>query len=370
MRFLKVWMVLFAFSSTALAASIDGVYVGTLGKSEILLKLMTEKNAGISGSYYYRNYAIDIRLEGKINKSSITLSEFGAGSTDPTASVSLNSAGNVLSGRWASVKQPKRFLAINLRRVTSKDLSKLKLPSTTMLNKWKLEQPYDYLRFNAPLKPVKTETINGKKVQWWLEPKSKIVFLRLEGESKTVNNALTDEHYRIAYNNLDCLSSFNGDFSYTPTVALYSKRILSISASVYYYCGGAHPDGGSENLNLDLETGKELQLEDVYRFIPIPEGLKIDPSDYSESYSKYREARGAAVKKLILNQFGGFTKGIDQECSNAYSDETFSYFSWYLNAKGLVIESAFPHVAAACDNDFELPYKTLETQLAPNSPLK
>jgi hypothetical protein len=370
MQFLKVLMVLFVFSSTALAASIDGVYVGTLGKSAIVLKLEAGKDPPISGNYYYRNFAVDIRLEGKINKSSITLSEFGAGRTDPTASVSLNSAGNTLSGKWASVKQPKRFLTINLRRVTSKDLSKLKLPSTVMLNKWKLEQPYDYLRFDVPPKLVKTETVGGKKVQWWLEPKSKIAFLRLEGQSKTVNNTLTDEHYRIAYNNLDCLSSFNGDFSYTPTVALYSKRILSVSASVYYYCGGAHPDGGSENFNLDLETGKELQIEDVYRFIPIPEGLKIDPSAYSEAYSKYLEARGAAVKKLILDQFGSFTIGIDKECSSAYTDETFSYFSWYLTAKGLVIESAFPHVAAACDNDFELPYKTLEQYLAPNSPLK
>jgi hypothetical protein len=370
MRFFKVLMVLFAFCSTALAASIDGVYVGTLGKSGIVLKLETGKDPPISGSYYYRNHAVDIRLEGKINKAYVALSEFGSGTTEATASVFLSSAGNVLSGRWASVKQPKRFLAINLRRVTSKDLNTVKLPSTTMLNKWKLEQPYDYLRFDMVPKLVKTETVGGKKVQWWIEPKSKIVFFRLEGQSKAVNNALTDEHYRIANNNLDCLSSANGDYSYTPKIALYSKRILSVSADVYYYCGGAHPDGGSENFNLDLETGKVLQLEDVYRFIAIPEGLKIDPSDYSEAYSKYQEARGAAVKKLILDQFGSFTTGIDKECSSAYDNETFSYFSWYLTSKGVVLQSAFPHVAAACDNDFEFPYNTLTQYLAPNSPLK
>jgi hypothetical protein len=370
MRFLKILMVLFAFCSTALATSIDGVYIGTLGKSGIVLKLETGKNPPISGIYYYRNFAIDIRLEGKINKSSITMSEFGTGTTEPTASVFLSSAGNVLSGKWASVKQPKRFLAINLRRVTSKDLNKLKLPSTPMLNKWKLEQPYDYLRFDTTPKLVKTETVGGKKVQSWLESKSKIVFFRLEGQSKAVNDALTDEHYSLASSSLECLGSFNGDYSYTPKIALYSKRILSVSASVYYYCGGAHPDGGSENFNLDLETGKVLEIEDVYRFIAIPNGLKIDPNNSSEAYRKYQEARGAVVKKLILDQFGSFTKNVEKDCSSLYDDETFAYFSWYLTDTGLVIQSAFPHIAATCDSEFELPYKTIEQYLAPNSPLK
>jgi hypothetical protein len=366
MPFLKVLMVLFAFCSTALAASVDGVYLGTLGKSAIVLKLETGKDPPISGSYYYRNYAIDIRLEGKINKSSITLSEFGSGNNDPTASVSLNSAGNILSGRWASVKQPKRFLAINLRRVTSKDLSNLKLPSTTMLNKWKLEQPFDYLRFDTPAKLIRTETVNGKKVQWWLEPKSKIEFLRLPNESKTVNGTLTDAHYNLAMNDLDCLSSNNGDYTYEPKIALYTKRLLSVSANVYYYCGGAHPDDGAENLNLDLSSGKDLNIKDVYRFVPIRTGSEL----MSELDEGYQLALGAAIKKLILNQFGSFTKNVEKDCESLYNDETFEYFSWYLTDTGLVIETEFPHVAATCDSEFELPYASITQYLAPNSALK
>jgi hypothetical protein len=370
MQLLKVLMVLFVFCSSAFAASFDGVYVGTLGKSAIALKLETDKNALVTGTYYYRNHAIDIRLEGKVTKANITVSELGTRENIAVAALSLNATGNTLKGGWSALKQPKKTLPINLHRVTSKDLNALKLPSTPMLNKWKLEQPYDYLRFNAPLKLLKTETVNGKKVQWWLEPKSKIEFLRLANESKAVNDALTDEHFNIAFNDLDCLSSPNGDFAYTPKIALYSKRILSVAATSEYYCGGAHPDGNAENLNLDLETGKVLEIEDVYRFTAIPEGLKIDPNDYSEAYGKYLESRGAAVKKLILAEFGGFTKDIDKECASAYTDETFSYFSWYLTSKGIVIQSAFPHVAAACDNEFELPYTNLVQYLSPNSTLK
>ena len=374
MQIFRIFVVLFAFCSSAFAAKFDGVYVGALGKSAIVLTLETDKDSLVSGTYYYRNHAIDIRLEGKANKSVVSLSEFESDRTGVTARLSLKNAGNTFTGSWASVKQPKKPLAVNLHRVTSKDLSSIKLPSTTLLNKWKLEQPYDYLRLDAPAKLLKTESVNGKSVQWWLEPKSKIEFVRLPGESKTINNALTDAHYNLAMNDLDCLSSGNGDFSYTPKVALYSKRILSISARTEYYCGGAHPDSSAENLNLDLSTGKVLEIEDVYRFTPIPEGLKIDPENSSEAYGTYLEARGAAVKKLILAQFGTFTKAlgkdVDKECASAYDDETFSYFSWYLTGKGIVIQSAFPHVAAACDNDFELPYETLTQYLAPNSALK
>ncbi len=370
MKLLKAVLVIFALGSVASAANLDGVYVGTLGKAAIALKLETDKNSVVTGTYYYRNHAVDLRLEGKVSKSVVSLSEFESDRTGVTAKLTLKSAGNTFTGNWASVKQPKKPLPINLHRVTLRDLSSIKLPNTALLNKWKLERPFDYLRFDTPAKLVKTETVNGKKVQWWLEPKSKIEFLRLPGESKTVNDVLTDAHYNLAMTDLDCLSSGNGEYSYDPKVALYSKRILSISASVYYYCGGAHPDGGAENLNLDLSTGRDLNIEDVYRFVPIPEGLKIDPNDYSEAYSKYQETRGAAIKKLILAEFGTFTKNIDKECSSAYVDEIFAYFSWYLTARGIVIQSAFPHVAAACDNDFELPYNSLTQYLSPNSALK
>ena len=370
MKFLKVLTVMFLTTSIASAASMDGVYVGTLGKTAIALKLETNQTSVVNASYYYRNHAIDIRLEGKVSKSVLSLSEFDSDRTDVAATLTLKNAGDTFSGNWASVKQPKKRLPINLHRVTSKDLNSLKLPSTSLLNKWKLEQPFDYLRFDAPAKLVRTETINGKKVQWWLEPKSKIEFLRLPSENKSVNDTLTDAHYNLAMTDLDCRSSSNGEFAYTPKIALYSKRILSLSARSEYYCGGAHPDSSAENLNLDLNTGRDLQIEDVYRFVPIPQGLKIDPNDYSEAYSKYLDTRGAAVKKLILAEFGSFTKDISEECAGAYTDEPFSYFSWYLTPKGIVIQSSFPHAIAACDNDFELPYKSLTAYLAPNGALK
>ena len=54
MRFLKILSVLFALTSSAVAANTAGVYVGTLGKSAIVLKLEEASGTETYGSYYYR----------------------------------------------------------------------------------------------------------------------------------------------------------------------------------------------------------------------------------------------------------------------------------------------------------------------------
>ncbi len=368
MRFLKILSVLFAFTSPALAANLGGVYVGTLGKSAIVLKLENTNGTETYGSYYYRNHARDINLNGSIKNSSLRLEEFEILNTDPKAILALKVQGSNLIGAWTDFKNKKKTFPVNLHRVTSRDFTGIQLPNTPMLTKWKLENPYDYLRFDTALKTVKNEVINGKKVTWLTEPKSNIMFLRLAGENKTVNDALIDEHYRVASESLGCINDQPDSFSYTPKISLYSKRILSVASSVYYDCGGAHPDGGAENFNLNLSTGKTLELEDVYHFVPIPKGLSLDPNDTSDLRNNYLETRGAALKTLILNQYKTFSS--EKDCVEVYQTDTLSYISWYLTNEGLVITPSFAHAMAACEDDFELSYKNLIPYLAPNSPLK
>ena len=368
MRFLKILSVLFALTSSAVAANTAGVYVGTLGKSAIVLKLEEASGTETYGSYYYRNHARDINLNGNIKNSSLHLEEFEVMNTNPKAIFELKMQGGNLTGAWTDFKNKKKTFPVNLHRVTSKDFGGIKLPSTPMLNKWKRENPYDYLRYDTALKTVKTEVVNSKKVQWLLEPKSNVMFLRLSGQNKAVNDALIDEHYRIASESLGCISDYPDSFTYTPKISLYSKRILSISAGVYYDCGGAHPDGGAENFNLNLSTGKTLELEDVYHFVPIPKGVSLDPNNTSDLRTTYLETRGAALKTLILNQYKTFNS--EKDCEDVYEPDGLSYISWYLTNTGLVVTPSFAHAMAACEEDFELPYKSLVQYLAPNSPLK
>ena len=369
MRLIPLLTAILGLASSSLAAKIEGVYVGTLGKTNVVFKLEKPNETDLSGVYFYRNHARDIQLSGTLSGSSLTLDEHGLYAAQSNAKLSLKVQETGFSGTWTDLKSGKSLL-LTLRAVTPADLNALKLPSTPLLRKWKLEEPYEYLRFDAPLKASRFEKFNGKNVQWWLEPRSKISFFKLTRESKAVNDALTDEHYLMASNALQCPNDSDDGFTFDPKIVLYSKRILSVTGQVYYDCGGAHPDGYSENLTLDLQTGTVLKLEDLYRFAAVQKGLNLQKQEPFELFSSYTQARAVVLKKLIL-EVQSFTTDSDTDCRDLYeTGDVFQFITWYLTPEGLIVQPSFPHVAAVCENDFLLPYAKLKPYLAVNSPLK
>jgi hypothetical protein len=356
--------------SSSLAATIEGVYVGTLGPANVVFKLDKPGGTDLSGAYYYRNYARDIQLNGVLSGSSLLLEERGLYGAESKAKLNLKPVANGFSGTWTDLKSGKS-LPVKLRSVALNDLNAVKLPSTPLLREWKLKEPYEYLRFAVPLAAGKSAQFNGKPVRWWIELKSKILFFRLPQQSKAVNDALTDEHYLMASNALQCPNDSQEGFLFDPKIVLYSKRILSMTGPVSYDCGGAHPDGYSENLTLDLQSGKVLNLEDVYRFVPVPQGLNMQTQEPFELFSSFTLARAAVLRDLILHEHKSFTAGTDPSCVEVYEPvDVFQFITWYLTPEGLVVQPSLPHVAAACEKDFLLPYPKLKTHLTVNSALK
>ena len=370
MRLIPFLTAILALASSSLAAKIEGVYVGTLGQTSVVFKLEKPGGTDLSGVYFYRNYARDIQLSGTLSASGLTFEERGLYGADSKAKLSLKPQATGFSGTWTDLKSGKS-LPVALRAVTPTDLNAVKLPSTPLLRKWKLEEPYEYLRFAMPLAAGKSEQFNGKPVRWSIELKSKILFFRLPQQSKAVNDALTDEHYLMASNALQCPNDSDDGFTFDPKIVLYSKRILSITGPVYYDCGGVHPDGYSENLTLDLQTGNVLTLEDLYRFAAVPTGLNLKKQEPFELFSSYTQAQAVVLKKLILQESKTFSTDADPDCSDLYeTGDVFQFISWYLTPEGLIVQPSFPHVAAVCEKDFLLPYAKLKAYLAVNSPLK
>jgi hypothetical protein len=363
-------MAILVLASSSLAAKIEGVYAGTLGQTNVVFKLEKPGGTDLSGAYFYRNHARDIQLDGMLSGSSLMLEEHGLYGAQSKAKLELKPEPNGFSGTWTNRKSGK-VLPVKLHAVTPAELNAVKLPNTPLLRKWKLEEPYEYLRFDTPLKAMNLEKVNGKNVQWWLEPRSKISFFRLAAQSKAVNDTLTDEYFQMASNALQCPNDSEDGFTFDPKIVLYSKRILSMTASVFYDCGGAHPDGYSENLTLDLQSATVLKLEDVYRFSAIPKGLNVQTEQPFELFSGYTQARAVVLKKLILQEFKTFTTDPDADCKDLYeTGDVFQFITWYLTPEGLIVQSSFPHVAAVCEKDFLLPYSKLKPYLAVNSPLK
>lgn len=347
------------------ASGSDGVYVGTLGTSPIVLKLETFTADDVSATYYYRRVGRDIELNGSAKPNgTFKLTEVTLPERNDFARLELTLKGTSLSGTWAELKGKQRVYNVKLRKAIPSDFAAAKYPSTPAFKQWIFENPLDALRFDAPLKTAKLEVIGGKRVQWMTETKSKVTFPRLPRASAAVNNTLLLAHYRNASQALQCVLD---DYQYNPKVSLYSSRLFSLSATAAYYCGGAHPDAFEDNYTLDLNTAKELTLEDLYRFTPV----KIDLDPTSDGFTPYVEARAKVLEGLILSKYGSLLKGVDAECKDVYETENnLSYLTWYLTTKGLVVQSSLPHVAAACENSYELPYSSLTKYLAPNSALK
>ena len=353
------------FVSTQAAPSSDGVYVGTLGSSAIVVKLETFSPDDVSATYYYRRIGRDIQLNGLSRANgTFKLTEVTLPERNDFARLELTLKGTSLTGSWAELKGKQRVYNVKLRKAAINDFAALKLPSTPALKQWMLENPMDALRFDTPLKAAKLEMIGGKRVQWSTEPKSKTVFPSLLNASAAVNDALNVKRYRVASDQLQCVLD---EFSYTPEIKLYSSRLLSLSASVEYYCGGAHPDSFFGNYTLDLKTAKPLTLEDIYRFTPV----KMDADPNSAGFTNYIQARAKVVQGLILAKYGSLTKGVSAECKSVYADDNgLSYLTWYLTPTGLLVQSSYPHVSSVCEGDFLLPYSSLTKYLAPNSPLR
>ena len=157
MRRLKTTLALALTVTTAVLVSSraaptrDGVYVGTLGSSAVVLKLETFSPDDVSATYYYRRVGRDIELNGSSKANgTFKLTEVTLPERNDFARLELTLSGANLSGTWAELKGKQRVYTVKLRKVMSSDFAAAKYPSTPAFKRWMLENPLDALRFDAP----------------------------------------------------------------------------------------------------------------------------------------------------------------------------------------------------------------------------
>ena len=361
-----------AFFSQALAAKLEGPFIGTIGTSPVV-SVFGIRDALFEHSYYYRKFGQDIELEQTEQNGKIVLTEYGA---FPERLKRATLTGRLESGKFSgtyTLMAGGKALPVNLKRVSSVDLtSRFNNP---VLEGWKKNNPYTFLKFDRPLESGlfvrnssgtgKMRAVKGKLGNWaysWLtEPKSKISLPRLEGtQFNRVNLTLEVHQLEVAAEVLECnVSEPTNSFEYTPKLILTNTKLVSVHAAVYLYCGGAHPTSYSDFLTLEVESGKRLELEDLYRFVPIPLGVNLQTLEPFEKWETYASAREKVLEKLIYAQRPDLKK--NSECyGNETGLEAWKSLSWWLSPQGLVLESNFPHVAAACTKAVTLPYSVLE----------
>ena len=128
--------------STQAAPSSDGVYIGTLGSSAVVLKLETFSPDDVSATYYYRRVGRNIELSGLArSNNTFKLTEVTLPDREDYARLELTLSGANLSGTWAELKGKQRVYTVNLRKVMSSDLAAANYPNTPAFKRWTLESP-------------------------------------------------------------------------------------------------------------------------------------------------------------------------------------------------------------------------------------
>ncbi|MBM2885610.1 hypothetical protein JFK97_14535 [Chromobacterium phragmitis] len=330
------------------------VWQGEVGGAPVVMEWSVNDDGTVDGRYFYRKYHSDIALTGTRDKQGVLRLGENLGYDESRVDLVLRSEGNGWVGEWRGPKA-KRALPV-----------KLSLLAKSKRSGYGAEEGADGLSaYNRArvaglrLKPAGTKVFQGYRLAWWVEPESRIRWFRVasgypEATMIRLNKVLENWQWRAVAASFDCDANDRGRgmAEYTQEVIprLLTPRVVSMSVETNYYCGGAHPDFNDSPLNLEVATGRDMQLEDV---LWLGRGK---PQDARDAKGKFRDANyeGKVLQPWLARTFGKlYPKEMEGEDGNDcdYHDaKNWNPASWYLTQEGVQIGAYFARAERACDD--------------------
>jgi hypothetical protein len=315
-------------------------YSGTLGTTPIVVELSAGVEAAsvpFAGRYFYPAKGIDIPLDAqKVAPGKVDLAEEKPctdkichdANDDTKAAPPLGAKwhleasgdGSKVTGTWSSGG---KSLPVTLTKVgvrppdsdfdgTAASLADmpLKLVSgeTTLTA---ATSPYDFLKMQGPLTDSATTILGTVSFKYVTDPRTKFRFPRIVDlggvDSTPANHFLEQRHWMLSTGALSCASEQYQGFGWNSVmtdavdqlagyedeqvnVTYLSPSLMSWTEGGSIFCGGAHPDNHLIHTNLDVKTGKELDISRLFKgWVPTPitDGAPTDlatarshPDDY------------------------------------------------------------------------------------------
>lgn len=359
-----------AICGAAQAKTPGKVWQGTLGANAIVVEIDAPAKGGadLDGRYFYRRHRLDIALEGKAAPDGRIALKEGLRDDEPHPGWSMQApARDSWNGEW--IGPDGKRLPIRLRAVAAQSLPAAREPGLQSLRGG--IDGYEWLRMSdLALQKKKVQRVNGYTLQWLHQPESGIDLFEVvagypQAQLRNVNQALRTRLWNWVGNYYQCMSGARagmGEYQTATTLRDIGPRILSVSLSSNFDCGGAHPDFGDEPANIDPRDGRELDLDDVLWLGPGKALHAAQGNDWNQAWSDYRGKRFAPwvvaqLKKLYPSEFGKR----DDDCD--YSDpQIWEFAQWYATPEGLYLSAYFPRFARACDDPgwSVLPWKAVD----------
>lgn len=408
-------------ASPALATAVT--YQGTLGKLPIILELaQTPEDSGTTtyGRYAYLNKGIDIPLHvTKAKDGNLTIREELActASTCPHADddqpsraplggtwkLELSGDGRALTGTWTDHGKslPVEIVVAGSRDYEMADGSTpLDLTTFATSQLWNDEaegakaitkdtDAYDFVKLSAGDKSAAPTKLGDYAYAYVTDDRTTFQFPRitdLGGTDMTAANAyLSTRDYAMRTDALNCSAmvyqgfgwrSFATDYAGTlggyddesTEVTYVSPTVLSWTESGSLDCGGAHPYNHHEFHNLDIRTGKPLDMSLIFKGW-IPDGGElVDARTHPGDFVWKADATLADFVKKHRKSDSELGLDADSECPTDDLIDSNLAISFVNGDNVLFALGGLENVIEACGADlYEAPITDLKDLLAPGA---
>jgi hypothetical protein len=154
---------------------------------------------------------------------------------------------------------------------------------------------------------------------------------------------------------LSCITSGwnsgpNGYWSETFKPRMFTRRWLTVSYELGYYCGGAHPEYSTASRTFDRQTGEDV---DLYEWLNGRAGERVSSGSRGEFATKLR----APFRKIVLR-----SKAQEAECHDVLSNA--DYWDVELTRNGFAFTPELTHAEGRCSDEFPVSFATLAPYLS------
>ncbi len=355
---------------TGRARSQEYAYLqGTIGAYPIAIRISCYNDTDCGDTrYYYKKALKDIVLEGSRQGKHYVLqtSEYNS---EPRETFDLyEQADHSMSGTWSMGNKKLPVTLQPLRRTDVRNIPDFVKHSDNE----SLSDPYEYLRA-ASLVLVRDSVARykNKEFVWFREKASDMSLFRLgngfsPAQLKKINPMLDEIQLTEAMNQMSCSGFSGGSIDFTVTITYLDDHLLGFRIFSSWFCGGAHPDFGGQGYLLDLNTGRQFDLDEI---------LSFDTTAVSEAkggfdrFSDYRNHFFAPKLLELMTRAHGFEKPKDEEDQCDYTDqEIWDFPSWEYGEEGISFTPIFGRAMRACEESFLLTFEQLKAYKNPKFP--
>lgn len=344
-------------SAPAMAAPVtplEGVYEGTIGRYPVTACFQSWGHGGSTGAYYYHSQLKPIRLTGSDDPAIWIETREGERwdeQSGPRLSLTARDAASV-RGTW---RDGARKLPIAMKRTDSGAADgDLACSSAAFLARRSVPATFD--RDEA-------EVGGFAFTKLFYQPPPHFADVTVEGftfapvyagdgdiaralEAALPRGTVDDEFLQCFGGALGSMGA-DGFWEQRVMPSYVDQAFIAVESSLGTFCGGAHPNFGSNQRVFDRESGREIDL-----------ATWLGESAWGETEYDSKPL-APTLRQLAMQRW---TEGSDPECREAASEQ--SYWMFGISAEGFTLTPDFPHVLTACEETATVPWAEIEPFLS------